>query len=306
MGRPTGDWPVKFRLDDSALAAFERDGFITVKQLVPADEVARMRDIILRLHDENVGFEEGAQYDALAPDGDTKQRRFPQITNPRFYADELTATEFYKVGAEIARQLLGDKVRFKADLSFLKPARIGAPTAWHQDEAFGDPKIEYKEISIWLALTPANASNSCMSFIPGSHLTPLLDHRPVGGDPRSHALECQDGFDPSLAIECPLSPGDCTIHAHRTLHYAGPNPSDSARLGYVLMYDTPPRPRTIPREFRWQTQQSTDRSSREQSWRRRGGIFVHVWRYRHAMVANRAAVLRARIESIFGWARHPR
>jgi len=294
-----------FKLDDSVLAAFHRDGFIVVDQLVPADEIAHIRDIILRLHDQNVGFKEGAQFDAVAPDGDVKERRFPQILNPRLFAPELMATNYHKLGAELARQILGDEARFKADISFMKPARIGSVTGWHQDEAFGDPKIEYKEISIWLALTPANASNSCMSFIPGSHLGPLLDHRPMGGDTRNHALECEEEFDPALAVECPLSPGDCTIHTHRTLHYAGPNPSDSPRLGYVLMYDTPSWPRAVPRDFPWR-EQSTDRLIREQSWRRRGGFFVHLWRYKHRMVANRIDTIKRNLQSMMDWVRHSR
>jgi Phytanoyl-CoA dioxygenase (PhyH) len=271
--------------DDETLADFQRNGFVSIKHLVSAAEVARIKAILLRLYESNTGFKEGAQFDAAGPDGDLKARRFPQILSPRIYAPELTSGEFYKAALRLAKSILGDKARLKNDFSFMKPPRIGSDTPWHQDEAFGNPNFDHQEITIWLALTPANPSNSCMSFIPRSHLSPVLLHRPWGGDPRVHALECLDNFDLSTAVMCPLLPGGATIHDCRTLHYAGPNPSDDYRLAYALQFDVPPKLRAVPQEFPWVKQQQTDRAARNQKWRRHGGIFLFVWRERRRMAA---------------------
>ncbi len=272
------------RIHDDNEAAFHRDGFVAVDKFASDKEISRIKTILLDLHENNAGFREGAQFDAAAPvEGDPKSRRFPQILHPHVFAKELASTEYFKAGLEIARQLLGPSARFQTDISFLKPPKIGSDTPWHQDQAFSNPAYENEQITIWLAVTPASATNSCMSFIPKSHSLPVLKHRPIGGDPRVHALECVDDFDRSGAIECPLPAGGMTIHGHRTLHYAGPNRSDEARLAYALLFDTPYKPRAGALDFSWNKEQLTDRQLREQNWRRRGGILSHMWRQRHRL-----------------------
>jgi hypothetical protein len=272
---------MEYTVGSETVAAFRRDGFVVIDGLVQQPEIAQLRDMLLALHERNAGFAEGAQFDAAGPENGIKQRRFPQILNPRNFDARLMETGFHRCGLQIARQLLGPRARFRSDISFMKPARIGSDTPWHQDEAFGNPAFDHQEITIWLALTPASVANSCMSFIPGSQHFPVLEHRPMGGDPRSHALECIDGFDPAQAVACPLVAGSCTIHTHRTLHYAGPNNSDQFRLAYALLFDVPPTLSQERRDFYWQRAQQTERAVRMQDWRRRGGVFVHLWRQRH-------------------------
>jgi ectoine hydroxylase-related dioxygenase (phytanoyl-CoA dioxygenase family) len=272
---------VVYQLTDEALAAYERDGFLVIAELIPPEETTRLRSTLSSLHEQKIGFKEGALFDAVGLD-DGSEQRFPQIINPSSLAPELKKSEYYEVALSIAKQILGKGARIRGDISFLKPPRIGSHTPWHQDEAFGNPMYEYRQLSIWLALTPADSKSSCMSFVPGSHNSPVLEHRPLGGDPRVHALECVGDFDPSKAVECPLLPGGCTIHDHRTLHYAGPNYSDQARLAYVVTFDTAPVLRKGPAvDFPWRKyRKMTARASRENSWRQRGGLFVFAWRQR--------------------------
>ena len=162
----------------------------------------------------------------------------------------------------------------------MKPALIGAATPWHQDEAFHDPEFDRWEVSFWLALQPTDQSNSCMTFLPGSHHGPVLRHDHPSGDSRVHALSAIDDFDAAKAIACPLPAGGCTIHTGRTLHSTGPNTSDRPRLAYGLIFDVAPTRRTVPREFPWLRQHVTARDLREQAWRRRGGLLIHLWRQR--------------------------
>jgi ectoine hydroxylase-related dioxygenase (phytanoyl-CoA dioxygenase family) len=271
---------VDYQLTDGALAAYESDGFVVVDQLISAQETVNLRKTLLSLHEKKIGFDEGASFDAAGLDDGTEQR-FPQILNARLLAPELEKSEYFKAGLSIAKQILGESARLRADIAFLKPPHIGSPTPWHQDIAFGNPMYDWKQVSIWLALTPADSTNSCMSFVPGSHRFPVLAHQPMGGDPRIHALECIADFDRSHVVECPLSPGGCTIHDLRTLHYAGPNNSDHGRLAYVLIVDTTPVPRQVPYEFPWREHRHmTARATRAQHWRQRSGFFVYAWRQR--------------------------
>lgn len=219
-------------------------------------------------------------FDAMGVDDGSTPARFPQILHPRNFAPELIDTPWFRTAHAIAEQLLGPGVRFKADISLMKPARIGEATPWHQDEAFQDPSMEYNEISFWLALQPVDENNSCMAYIPGSHKGPVLPHGFPGGDARIHALECVSGFDAKDAVLCPLPAGGCVIHNQRVVHGAPPNIADRDRLAYVLIFDTVPVPARQPRNFPWRAHHRTARAERELAWRRQGGLLVHLWRQR--------------------------
>jgi hypothetical protein len=188
------------RLDANKIRRFQEDGFLVFDTGLSGDAIRALRETLARLHNENVGFEEGALYDALGVDDGSEPARFPQIMHPRSFAPELIGSNFYKLAHGIAEQILGTAVRFKADISLMKPARIGDATPWHQDEAFQDPAFDYEEISFWLALQPVDEANSCMAYLPATHKGPVLPHGFPGDDPRIHALECVSGFDPRDAV----------------------------------------------------------------------------------------------------------
>ncbi len=267
-------------LDQAMIQRFREDGFLCFDTGLSAPEIATLRATLSTLHTDNVGFKEGALFDAMGVDDGSAPARFPQILHPRSFAPQLIGSPFYRIARGIAEQILGKDVRFKADISLLKPAQIGGPTPWHQDEAFQDPAFDYQEISFWLALQPVDTSNGCMAYVPGSHKGPVLPHGFPGGDSRIHALECIDGFDPLDAVSCPLPAGGCVIHNGKTVHGAGPNASGGDRMAYVLIFDTVPVPAKTERHFPWRAHHKTARAQRELEWRRHGGILVHLWRQR--------------------------
>lgn len=262
------------------IARFREYGFLPFSTGLTEQELQSLRDTLTYLHNNRIGFKEGALFDALGLDDDAGPARFPQILHPRAFAAQLSEHRFYQVARGIAEQLLGPEIRFKADISLMKPARIGDATPWHQDEAFQDPAFDYEEVSFWLALQPTDEDNSCMAYVPGSHHGPILPHGFPGGDSRIHALECISGFDPKDAVACPLPAGGCVIHNGKTVHGAGPNVSDRDRLAYVLIFDRVPVPARVPREFPWRAKHQTARAARELEWRRHGGLLVHLWRQR--------------------------
>ena len=153
-------------LDRDEIDQFQRDGFLSFLSDVSPAELKLIRDTLVELHEKGTGFSEGAQFDAMGIDDGEEPRRFPQILHPRSFAPHLVRTEFFRTAHDIARQLLGDNARFSADISLMKPARIGSPTPWHQDEAYHNPNFEYREVSFWLALQPTDQMNSCMAYIP--------------------------------------------------------------------------------------------------------------------------------------------
>jgi ectoine hydroxylase-related dioxygenase (phytanoyl-CoA dioxygenase family) len=254
--------PPTVTLTPEQVAAYHRDGFLALPQLTTKEEVARLRTIYDELFARKAGRDEGNQFDLGGTDEDDAEAVLPQILAPSRYAPEL-ATTLLRANAEaVAEQLLGPDARFTGDHAILKPARYGAATPWHQDEAYWNPALEYESISIWVPLQEATLENGCMQFLPGSQEWDVLTHRSIGDDPRVHGLELAADVDLSAAVACPLPPGGATVHGSRTLHHAGPNAADVPRRAYILGFGLPTRERAAPRDFPWNTRKQTAREQR--------------------------------------------
>jgi ectoine hydroxylase-related dioxygenase (phytanoyl-CoA dioxygenase family) len=153
-----------------------------------------------------------------------------------------------------------------------KPAGIGAPTPWHQDEAHRyDPGVDYEQLSVWMPLQGATPENGCMQYVPGSQRGPVLEHRSLGGDTRKSALECIGDFDRANAVACPLPPGGAALHHCRTLHCAGANTTGEPRRAYVLAFRGATRPAPAREMFPWLAGKETPAAERARAWENRGG-----------------------------------
>ena len=266
-------------LSEEQLAFLNKNGYVTLPEITSGEEVAELRRIIAGLFEKKVGYDQGAYFNFAGAEEDADGPSIPQIVGPHHFAHKLKRTEFRRNATAVARQILGPQARFHVDHSMTKPPYVGAATPWHQDEAFKDPRFEYREISIWMPLQPVDDINGCMQFIPGTHKGSVLPHRNPNGDSRVHALECYEGFDPAQAVACPLPAGGCTIHFGRTIHGAGPNRSDAPRYAYVLIFHVPlDAASATVREFPWQREKNTARMQRSRTWLRQGGKYVNLWR----------------------------
>lgn len=251
-------------LTDEQIAFYHREGYLTLPAITTPDEVEQLRAVYDRLFETQAGRAEGNQFDLGGTDEEGKTAALPQILSPSKYAPELGDTLLRANGLAIARQLLGPDMNFAGEHAILKPARYGAPTPWHQDEAYWDSDKEYNSFSIWVPLQEATLANGCMQFVPRSHREEVVPHHSIGHDPRVHGLEV-DAAETAGAVACPLPPGGATIHHNRTLHYAGPNQSDIPRRAYIIGFGLPAKPRATPRDFYWNTMKRTAREERRQA-----------------------------------------
>ncbi len=85
-------------------------------------------------------------------------------------------------------------------------------------------------------------------------------------------------FEHAAAVPCPLQPGGCTIHHHRTLHFAAPNISDTARYTYIMTFGVTPKPLPEKRSFAWLNHKETPIQETKRRWLRRGGLLITAWR----------------------------
>jgi ectoine hydroxylase-related dioxygenase (phytanoyl-CoA dioxygenase family) len=256
--------PHDFHLDQEHVNSYEENGYLVVDSIATPEEIEKLRGIYDRLFEEKAGRDSGDQFDLAGTDDDDKQASLPQILGPSKYAPELLEGTYRKNAEKLAKQLLGEDAEINGEHMIFKPAGSGAPTPWHQDEAYWPPENEYRSLSIWIPLQDATKENGCMAFVPGSHKEEVREHRPIGGDPRVHGLETLDVSDDE-AVFCPIKPGMCTVHGSRTLHYAGPNVSDIPRRAYILTAGAPFKPRNDGRRFPWLEGRETARDKRAKS-----------------------------------------
>jgi hypothetical protein len=248
-------------LTEEQISFYHQEGYLSIPNIMPLDEVEWMREIYDRLFIEMPGRDKGDSFDLAGLDEEGESAKLPQILGPAKYAPELLDSQLHANADHLVKQLLGAEAWAGDAHMIFKPARTGAETPWHQDEAYWDPGLYYTSLSIWVPLQEAKVENGCMWFVPKSHLLEVHSHQSIGGDVRIHALEVL-GADTSTAVACPLPPGGATFHTSRTLHYTGPNVSDIPRRAYILGGGLPATPRTDGRSFPWNEIKQTSRAER--------------------------------------------
>ncbi|NTZ85522.1 phytanoyl-CoA dioxygenase family protein [Burkholderia metallica] len=258
---------------------FHHDGFAVIHRLIDASELAGLREIGHRLLSSRTGYAEGLMFDFYPePNGCDAGPQLLQLHWASYFERRLSKLRVRCAAFDIAKALLGPDVRFAGDSFFLKQSRTDTVTPWHQDDAFTDARIEHREVNFWIPLQAVSVDNGCMQFIPGSHLYDVLPHGPLGGDVTAHGLECVGGFDPARAVACPLMPGDCTVHAGRTLHAAGANCSDQPRYAYALNFRLPRRRSSRATNFPWHHTWRPSRIARSRASRSLRGCWPYLRR----------------------------
>lgn len=280
-------------LSADQVAEFTRQGYLVLDTpQISETDLNWCRRTLMSLFERRVGQKEGKSFDISKQQGATDGRSTPQLFRPSLYAPELSRWDFRATALGIARQLLGPHAMLAADNSVYKPSKLGGRTPWHQDEAHNDTRRYQEQVTIWIAMFDTNEKNGAMAFIPGSHLKGILPHRPNGGSEDANAIECYEGFDPKDAKVCPLRAGGLTIHHGRTVHGAAENTSDGPRLGYILNFKTPPRPRPELGTFTWNKAVGKSVQQQRRSWLWRGGFFIEFVRFCTSDPVNRRHFLR--------------
>jgi len=248
--RPEVDFAVG--LTDANVREFRANGFTRIERIAPDEELAWLRELYDWLFETRAQTVPGGYFDLSRPYESEGADLQPQIIAPEARFPELRRTAFFRNGRRLAATLLGvdaDALRGWGHM-IRKPARVGAPLPWHQDEAYWDPAFEYTALGCWMPLDPATLETGCMRFVPGSHTGDVRVHRHVGDDPNVHAIETGD-VDESRAVDVPVEPGGAIFHHCRILHSSLPNRSAQVRRAYANEFQLPPVARAAVPDRPW-------------------------------------------------------
>lgn len=216
------------------LAAYRRDGYLLVEDLIAPAEVAALRE---RLRDYTHGDR---------PRGDMAVQVEPRVTRGEVSVEHpgdgirkidglVQHDDLYRALATHPRMvavmaaILGPDIRLFRNSMMLKPPLVGSQKGWHQDSPYWP--IEPMDLcSCWLPLDDATLENGCMAVAPGDHLRGPLPHRHVTDD---YVIE--DGCvaaDAGLTV--PMRAGSGLFFHSLLPHYTAPNRSPDWRRAIVL------------------------------------------------------------------------
>jgi ectoine hydroxylase-related dioxygenase (phytanoyl-CoA dioxygenase family) len=138
---------------------------------------------------------------------------------------------------EMVTQVLGEDIALWNASFFAKPARTGSKTPWHQDGEYW-PIRPLATCTVWIAIDASTRENGCLRVIPGSHRSrQLAKHQENNSPGLSLNLELDaTEFDPALAEDIILEPGQVSLHDVYLYHGSEANRSDRPRRGMTLRF----------------------------------------------------------------------
>jgi ectoine hydroxylase len=174
-------------IDAATLASFDEKGFLSVEQLLGAEEIERYRTELRRLSEDETVLGDDR---TVTERGSDEVRSIFEVHRISEVFAEL-ATDPRVVGR--ARQLLGSDVYVHQSRVNYKPGFTGKDFYWHSDfETWhaedGMPRM--RAVSISIALTENFVHNGGLMIMPGSHRTFVSC---VGATPDDHYKESLRG-----------------------------------------------------------------------------------------------------------------
>lgn len=172
-------------MDDQAVAAYHRDGYIAVANVFSPKQVQDakdgLHDVIAGRHVKLSSFNI-ENYDQMKD----KPADDPIFADPdKFEAIVRRLVEFTQLDARLKammdhppmmrfiERLAGEKVTLAQEMALIKPPG-GREKPWHQDHAYFPIDNAKRVVGAWIALDPATPENGCMFVMSGRHREPII------------------------------------------------------------------------------------------------------------------------------------
>jgi len=221
---------------------FDASGFLVARKLLTVAQTEAIRAGLLRKAEElsasgdygnDRNLEEPAKGDPQAVPLHEHFRKLNQLDLvPELWEHWYAGESVLKLVAEF----LGPDILNKYASAFLKPARIGGATPWHQDIGLWRDNNS-DAVNGWLAVDAATRSNGCLQFVGGSHTGPVVDH--VEYEDSIHA-ELPREMCTHLGVEhIELEAGDAVFWHSHMWHFSPPNTSSKGRIGSGAVWVNP-------------------------------------------------------------------
>ncbi|RLV04407.1 hypothetical protein CTZ27_10630 [Streptomyces griseocarneus] len=213
--------------------AYERDGYVVVRDFLDRAELAELRFHIHRFLDDVVPTLPDTQvFHAQGGDGARRVRMVLRMNCDTYFEDYRSHPKW----TALARTLLGEPAAAEPPIYLDKPPATDSPTPPHQDNcSLGlDPP---SGVEMLLATDERiDEDNGCLRYVPGSHRRGMRRHTYSGV--RGFAVAADFGpADEEREVPVELDPGDLVCHHPLTVHRAPANRSEHrARAAFAMWF----------------------------------------------------------------------
>ena len=245
--------------------AYERDGYVVLKDIIDHQDLEPMRDFIKAKVDaySRELYNEGKLSSLYADE--SFERRYAAICEeldilPRNWSFGIFGRELYDLYnlpgvLHVIRLLLGFEVSNIGTpaLRTKLPRSVITSFPWHQDSQYFDQSVVGKKekhtgglhmVTVWVPLVEATVENGCCWVIPGSHRWGLLDGA-RGADMNVRMEENVEARGTPVPI--PLKPGGALFMSNLTVHTSKVNTTRKSRWSIDFRYfPTPDRAELTP------------------------------------------------------------
>ncbi len=148
---------------------------------------------------------------------------------------------------DVIEKIIGPDILIWGSEFLIKEPGTKHMISMHQDLTYWGMGSTDKQVTAWIALSPATKASGCMDFVQGSHKNEILPHKDTFADDnmlsRGQEIEVDVAEADKVAIE--LQPGQMSLHHGLTIHGSGPNVSDDRRIAFVVRYIAPDVQKTV-------------------------------------------------------------
>ena len=217
-----------FPISDEQIRFFQQNGFIKIKNVLPAETILYMNETISaevkRLNTQHLPMEQR----------DTYGKAFLQIFNLWAKSETVKEVLFSKRLAKMATELMDVKgVRMYHDQALFKEPG-GGHTPWHADQYYW-PLSSDKTVTVWIPLQKTGLELGPLEFSAGSQQ--LMEGRNLKiSDESEKEIQRKLTLRDFEQVVEPFDVGEVSFHMGWVFHRAGPNQTDAMRKVITVIY----------------------------------------------------------------------
>ncbi len=242
-------------LDDEQVAAFRRDGYLTVPDAVTGDQLAALRADMdawvdeSRDHDGSWGetIDGRARFD-VQPGHSAERPGLRRIQAPTEVSAVHHAVAVDSAMVDMVAALIGPDVRLHHTKVNAKQPGSSTEVRWHQDFPF-TPHSNDSLVTALLMVDEVTDENGPLEVAPGSHLGPIHTLWHDGAFTGAVADDVAAGL-AGDAVQCTGPAGSVCLMHTRLAHASAPNLSNRPRTLFICVYSAgdahPCSPNPVP------------------------------------------------------------
>ena len=218
-------------LQRQQLDAFQTDGYVLIRGLFDADEMAGL----LRYSKGDRGLDADTITRKDSTGGESRLALRNELDDDSMYSALVRSERI----AGTMQRLLGCEIYHYHHKMMLKEPRVGGAWEWHQDYGYWyNFGCLYPDMaSALIAVDRATRENGCLQVLRGSHKIGRIEHGMSGEQVGADMTRVEQAMKRHELVYCEMQPGDVLFFHANVLHRSDKNESDQPRWSLICCYN---------------------------------------------------------------------